>query len=81
MFTKNSAKKGLTAIIFLSTNSAEIIDPAAIILSKAPANERRRYNVTSSLIDSAYTQNEHWIGKKNNTSGNTYLKLKRIHGA
>ena len=26
-----------------------------------PANERRRYNVTSSLIGWAYTQNDSWI--------------------
>ena len=29
-----------------------------IILRMRPANERRRYNVTSSLIDWAHTQND-----------------------
>ena len=31
------------------------------ILCMRPANERRRYNVTSSLIERAHTQNDPWI--------------------
>ena len=32
-----------------------------IILGMGSANERRRYNVISSLIGWAYTQNDSWI--------------------
>ena len=33
---------------------------SGVILCMRPANERRRYNVTSSLIGLAHTQNEPW---------------------
>ena len=35
-------------------------DPSGIILCMGPANERRRYNVTSSPIGWAHTQNDPW---------------------
>ena len=38
--------------------------PAGIILCMCPANERRRYNVTSSLIGWAHAQDDHWAWTK-----------------
>ena len=48
---------GLTGLLDISTNWHQMVRPG-IILRMGPANEKRRYNVTSSLIGSAHTQND-----------------------
>ena len=42
------------------SGNPQITDYAGIILCMRPSNERRRYNVTSSLIGWAHTQNDPW---------------------
>ena len=45
----------------------KIIRNPGIIVGMGSANERRRYNVTSSLIGLAYTHNDPWVSIHNKT--------------
>ena len=45
----------------LSPNPCRLFDYTGIMSHMCPANERRRYNVTSSLIGWAHTQNDPWL--------------------
>ena len=51
---------GVPQSIFGSTNHTAGITISGIMLYMCPANGRRRYNVTSSLIGWAHTQNDPW---------------------
>ena len=46
---------------------------AGIVLFMHPASERRRYNVTPSLIDWAHIQNDPWIGLSDRRDLSVYI--------
>ena len=66
-----------------ASNTQSVTRYVGIILCMRPANERRRYNVTSSLTGWAYAQNDLWENTKINPcvefiSGNINIHLNFI---
>ena len=61
--------------IHLRATSQKMLQISGIILCMRPANERRRYNVTSSPIGWAHSQNDPWISITKMRLKTTCLRL------